>query len=235
MDTSRRDVLRAAVLSPLLAVPADVFAGVSRNEREPNPENVSESVVSNATRVLIDVLQRGHAADAADYQRAAVVTRILFDHLTEAGYSGRQKDRVVQYLSGDGTIPAAVVDDIERNAREKGANLGPEVLEKMRHPARSQLASVVADGRLSEILTQVPSRFEWLAARRGGVQALETAHSQDAFDDMCRELHLVVDTLAAIAAIDGVGCMFGCVFCCPIAAAFGVAAALLQLAVDWIC
>jgi hypothetical protein len=54
-------------------------------------------------------------------------------------------------------------------------------------------------------------------------------------DTACQEFQLIIDAIVIIAALDGLGCLAGCVPCCGIAAGALLFAGILEFIHDWFC
>ncbi len=103
---------------------------------------------------------------------------------------------------------------------------------------RWAVAGRIQSEGLAATLSAASTALEQVASRlttASGEPQTTSIRTEDVFDDMCRELRLIADAILAIAALDALGCAFGCPFCCLIAIGFGVVGALMMLAVDFIC
>lgn len=71
---------------------------------------------------------------------------------------------------------------------------------------------------------QLSGKFQGASARLRLVQ-----------DDACRGFREIIDTVELVAALNGLGCLAGCIPCCGIAVGAGIVAGVLVLGYDVVC
>ncbi len=244
MEHSRRRVLKlaavaAAAPTTILAAASPTSAG-SRSSRTSWQQRVSHSVIENITNELATVVRRGRNISHDDLHASALATRIFIDHLNEIGFVEERESAVLDYLISPTPLPDDAITQFSNALQSKGVNVSQAALTQrlaLDDDTRAEALKEIQKTGLRAMLARIPDVLDQLQSSSANTAAVsaEGVHATDIFDDTCRLLHLITDAILAVAALDALGCSFGCAPCCLIAIAFGVVGALMTLAVDFIC
>ncbi len=122
--------------------------------------------------------------------------------------------------------------------RARGVNRSTDELRRrleLDDDRRRMVAERVQSRGLSTTLSDAAIALERLATTTSNRLHATSLETEDVFEDMCRELRMIADVILVVAALDAIGCTFGCALCCLIALAFGLVGALMLLFIDFVC
>jgi len=233
MISSRRDLIRfAGVAGASALLPQSLIA--NGDPREPGNRSawrsrISDEVIDEVTATFATAMK---TRSAEDFHAAATAGRILFRHLKETGYTDAHQREL--FINGPAYPSSEWIDSLQSRFRDYGVIQSREELTALFTPSAEQLSAAaerIRTSTLHGVFMDAANAFERTASKLSGGRTSDL----DIMDDTCRNLGIIIDGIAAVAALDGLGCLFGIVPACAIAGALAFVAAILMLAKDFIC